>query len=212
MKKSQLEHLIRASSTIMGEKEFIVIGSQSLHGKYPDLADDILLSVEADIYAKKNLINSDYLNTIGQDSPFHEQFGYYADPADDKTAVLPKDWKNRLVHLKMASEDPALKAYCLDPSDLVVAKLAAGREKDTIFIQALLEKGLVKPEIIRLRIAQTKVAAERLAAMNALLSRIENKLNSTEQAITPDRTQGLFFENETENHQLASPRNKKNHK
>jgi hypothetical protein len=100
MKKSQVEHVIRAASQICDDREFFIIDSQSLHGKYPGVADEILVSQEVDIFARNKRKDSDYLNCIGVDSPFHETYGYYADPVDERTAVLPKDWKNRV-----ASED-----------------------------------------------------------------------------------------------------------
>ena len=34
MKLSQLQHLLRASAEIVGDKQFIVIGSQSILGKF----------------------------------------------------------------------------------------------------------------------------------------------------------------------------------
>jgi hypothetical protein len=40
--------------------------------------------------ASKNADRTEWLNVIGVDSPFHESFGYYADPVDHKTATLPK--------------------------------------------------------------------------------------------------------------------------
>lgn len=55
MKKQQLDHVLRAAGEITGEKQFIIIGSQSLHGKYPDLPDEILRSFEVDLMAKKNV-------------------------------------------------------------------------------------------------------------------------------------------------------------
>jgi hypothetical protein len=33
MKKQQVDHVLRAAGEITGEKQFIIIGSQSLHGK-----------------------------------------------------------------------------------------------------------------------------------------------------------------------------------
>jgi hypothetical protein len=54
MKKQQVDHVLRAAGQISGEKQFIIIGSQSLHGKYPDLADDIVLSAEVDLIAKRD--------------------------------------------------------------------------------------------------------------------------------------------------------------
>ena len=99
MKKHQLDHVLRAAGRITGEKQFIIIGSQSLHGKYPDLPDDIVTSAEVELIAKSNEERTEWLNTIGQDSPFHEQFGYYADPVEESTATLPAGWKGRLVNL-----------------------------------------------------------------------------------------------------------------
>jgi hypothetical protein len=36
MKKREIDHVLRAVGRITGEKQFIIIGSQSLHGKYTD--------------------------------------------------------------------------------------------------------------------------------------------------------------------------------
>src|SRR5262245_30819990 len=99
MKKRQVDHVLRAAGEITGEKQFIIVGSQSLHGKHPDIADEILRSFEVDLIAKQNADRTSWLNAIGQDSVFHETFGYYADPVDETTATLPKGWKGRLVNL-----------------------------------------------------------------------------------------------------------------
>ncbi len=117
MKKRQVDHVLRAAGRITGEKQFIIIGSQSLHGKYPDVADDILRSFEVDLIAKRDPSRSEWLNVIGQDSQFHEQFGYYADPVDENTALLPKGWKARLVNLPEGETD-GVRGLCLDPHDL----------------------------------------------------------------------------------------------
>lgn len=90
MKKQQLDHVLRAAGEITGEKQFIIIGSQSLHGKYPDLPDEIFMSAEVDLIAKNNLQKTESLNFIGVYSRFHETHGYYADPVDENTATLPR--------------------------------------------------------------------------------------------------------------------------
>jgi hypothetical protein len=82
------------------------------------------------------------LNAIGQDSPFHEQFGYYADPVDDETATLPKGWKGRLINLAPGDTD-GVRGLCLDPHDLAIAKYVARRDKDRAFNRALAERGIV---------------------------------------------------------------------
>lgn len=46
MKKQQLDHVLRAAGRITGERQFLIIGSQSPHGRYPDLPDDIVRSAD----------------------------------------------------------------------------------------------------------------------------------------------------------------------
>ena len=46
MKRSELEHVIRASGAIADDDELIVIGSQSILGQYPDAPAELLVSME----------------------------------------------------------------------------------------------------------------------------------------------------------------------
>jgi hypothetical protein len=46
MKKRDLDHVLRAAGRITGEKQFVIVGSQSLHGQYPDVPNDIFRSAE----------------------------------------------------------------------------------------------------------------------------------------------------------------------
>jgi hypothetical protein len=150
MKKQQVDHVLRAAGEITGEKQFIVIGSQSLHGKYPDLPDEILLSAEVDLIAKNHPEKTEALNFIGVYSRFHETHGYYADPVDESTATLPKGWKGRLVNLPPGDTD-GVSALCLDPHDLAIAKYVARREKDIVFTRALAARGMVEqPQLLAL--------------------------------------------------------------
>ena len=143
MKKRHVDHVLRAAGRITGERQFIIIGSQALHGKHPDLADDILMSAEVDLIARKSAAATELLNAIGADSPFHESFGYYADPVDSTSATLPKGWKGRLVNLPEGETD-GVTGLCLEPHDLAIAKYVAGREKDRIFNRQLAKRGLVR--------------------------------------------------------------------
>ncbi len=140
MKKQQVDRVLRAAGRITGEKQFIIIGSQSLHGKHPDLADDIVRSAEVDLVAKRDASRTEWLNVIGQDSKFHEQFGYYADPVDEAAATLPKGWKARLVNLPEGDTD-GVTGLCLDPHDLAIAKYVARRDKDVILPVSLPNEG-----------------------------------------------------------------------
>lgn len=159
MKKQQLDHVLRAAGRITGEKQFLIIGSQSLHGKYPDLPDDILRSAEVDLVARDNVDRTEWLNVIGQDSPFHETFGYYADPVDETSATLPRGWKGRLVNLP-AGDTAGVKGLCLDPHDLAIAKYVAGREKDRIFTRELALRGIVDRERLLALVDKTLIPGE----------------------------------------------------
>jgi hypothetical protein len=52
MKRSDLEHLIRAAGRIAGERELVVIGSQAILGQFPDAPPALLRSMECDLYPK----------------------------------------------------------------------------------------------------------------------------------------------------------------
>jgi hypothetical protein len=64
MKKREVDHVLRAAGRITHEKQFIIVGSQSLHGRYPDLPDDIVRSAEVDLFAKNHPEKTDSLMNI----------------------------------------------------------------------------------------------------------------------------------------------------
>ena len=159
MKKHQLDHVLRAAGEITGQKRFVIVGSQALHGKYPDLADEIVMSAEVDLFAPKQPDATELLNEIGVDSPFHVTYGFYADPVDEGTAVLPKGWKGRLVNLP-AGDTRGVRGLCLEPHDLAISKYVARRDKDRVFTQVLARRGLVDRERLLALVEQTPVGAE----------------------------------------------------
>jgi hypothetical protein len=159
MKKQQLDHVLRAAGRITGEKQFVIVGSQSLHGKHPDLPDDIVRSAEVDLIAKRNASRTEWLNAIGQDSEFHEQFGYYADPVDETTATLPKGWKGRLVNLPPGDTE-GVRGLCLEPHDLAIAKYVARREKDLAFTRELAHRGITNRKELLALVDATPVTEE----------------------------------------------------
>ncbi len=70
---------------------------------------------------------------LGENSPFHETFGFYVEAIHRDTVALPRGWEGRLVRFTPLAEYGHI-GYCLDPVDLCVAKAIAGREKDKTFI------------------------------------------------------------------------------
>ena len=156
MKKKQVDHVLRAAGKIVGDDQFIIIGSQSLHGKFPDLPDELVTSIEVDLYAKDRKLRTELLNAIGQDSDFHRTFGYYADPVDDRTAVLPSGWQGRLVNLP-AGDTGGVRGLCLEPNDLAISKYVARRDKDILFTRELARRGYVSQATLLALLGKTRV-------------------------------------------------------
>jgi hypothetical protein len=159
MKKQQVDHVLRAAGRITRERLFIIIGSQALHGKHPDVADEILTSFEVDLMADTHVDRTEWLNVIGVDSQFHETYGYYADAVDTATATLPNGWRSRLVELPPGDTE-GVRALCLDPHDLAIAKYAAFREKDLTFTRELARRGITAKEQLLRLLEETKVSEE----------------------------------------------------
>ena len=170
MKKQQVDHVLRAAGRSTGEKQFVIIGSQSLHGTYPDVPDEILTSFEVALIVSKHADRTEWLNVVGVDSPFHETFGYYADPVDVSTATLPRGWKGRLVNLP-PGETEGVKGLCLEPHDLAIAKYAAARDKDLIFTHELARRGMVSEERLLSLLEQTPVDGELRERMRGQIAR-----------------------------------------
>jgi hypothetical protein len=158
MTRQQLEHLIRAASVIANDDELIVIGSQSILGQYPDAPSALLVSVEADLYPKNHPERADLIDgTIGELSPFHDAYGYYAQGVGPTTAVLPRSWESRLVTIRNENTRWAT-GLCLDAHDLVLAKYAAGRDKDLRFSVEAVRHGLVDRDVLEERLVAMELS------------------------------------------------------
>ena len=155
MNRQELEHIVRAAAGITGENEFIIIGSQSILGKFPDAPRTLRQSMEADIYPKARPELADLISgSIGEYSTFHNTFKYYADGVGPDTATLPAGWETRLIRFSNDNTHNAV-ASCLDPLDLAYSKLAAGREKDLDFVGELCRHHLIKPSALLALLEQT---------------------------------------------------------
>ena len=143
MKRSDLEHILRAAKGVTGELEFVVIGSQSILGPFPDAPRVLRESLEADLYPRARPELAELIEgSLGRYSQFNLTFGYYADGVSPTTATLPKGWEERLVKLANENTGGAI-GWCLEPHDLAFSKLVARREKDLAFVSALLRHNLV---------------------------------------------------------------------
>lgn len=149
-----------------------MIGSQALLGQFPDPPAELRVSIEADVFTLRSPRDAELIDgSIGEASPFHQTFGYYAHGVGEETAVLPAGWKDRLISLHNENTGGGT-GLCLEVHDLAVSKLVAGREKDLKYVGGLLRYGLANSEIIRGRLASTTMPQDRLGTCMARLERL----------------------------------------
>jgi len=169
MKREEIEHLIRAAGAITESDEIIVIGSQSILGAYPEAPVELLRSREADLIPVQHPERWNLLDgVLGELSPFDETFGYFADGVEEKTAILPSGWKDRLIKIKNSNTDSVC-GLCLEPHDLMVSKLMAGREKDLEFVSIALNARLVSLDTIIERVRLLSISNEQVDVVLAWL-------------------------------------------
>ena len=155
MTREQFEHAIRAAGAVLGVSELLVIGSQAVHGSMTGpLPIEAARSVEVDVAVRGDTAGqlADLIDgSIGEASMFHDTFGYYAQGVVESTARLPDGWQARLVPFDTPGTR-GVTAWCLELHDLWVSKAVAGREKDREFCQALLQRGVVMPDVLTSRL------------------------------------------------------------
>lgn len=169
MTREQLEHLIRAASVIAADDTIVVVGSQAILGQFPDAPASMRISVEADLFPLHHPERSDLIDgSIGELSPFHQTFGYYAQGVGEETAKLPRGWRERLVPVKTEGTRGAT-GLCLEIHDLLASKAIAGREKDRAFIGEAARHRLADRETLLDRLSTIEVEpAVREAARRAI--------------------------------------------
>ncbi len=172
MQRPQLDHILRAAAAITGTDQFVIIGSQAILGQFPHAPADLLISMEADLFSFNGPADADLIDgSIGEGSPFHQTFGYYAHGVAEETATLPKGWKDRLVALSGPATGGAV-GLCLEVHDLALSKLVAGRPKDIEFIKNVIRHGLASSETLTQRLKQTDLDDRLRAACETRLIRI----------------------------------------
>ena len=171
MKRSELEHLIRAAGSIADDTEIVVIGSQAILGQFPEAPAKLLASAEADLFPLNHPELADLIDgSIGEGSPFHELFGYYAQGVSERTATLPAGWRTRLVKVSNPNTSGVV-GLCLEVNDLAISKYIAGREKDLEFTRELATRAMTDATVLLDRLAQTEVAEDVRALARARIRR-----------------------------------------
>ena len=76
MKRPQLEHVLRAAGSLSGCRDLVVIGSQALLASHPGAPEDLLRSMEVDLYPLAEPEKADLIDRcIGERLPSSRRGG-----------------------------------------------------------------------------------------------------------------------------------------
>jgi hypothetical protein len=173
MRREDFEHVVAAAAEVTEEDEFVVIGSQAVLGSFPTAPEELLRSMEADNYPLRRPEKSDDIDgALGDGSQFHATFGYYAHGVGPETVKAPLGWEARLVRVEVpprlrSKRSPV--AWCLEIHDLVLSKLAAGRERDWEFAETALRTGIVDGSELLRRVANLPLPSVTIEHVTASL-------------------------------------------
>ena len=169
MRRAELEHVIRAAAQVVGDGELVIVGSQAILAQFPDAPESMLVSREADLYPLNHPERADEIDgAMGDGSYFDATFGYYAHGVGPETAKAPTGWQGRLIAVRGANTGGAT-GWCLEVHDLVLAKCAAGRERDWEFAGDALQSDLVDPDQLLGRARDLPISRRRLERVVAML-------------------------------------------
>lgn len=156
MRRHEFNHVISAAAEVSGEREIVVVGSQAILGSVADPPEGMLFSMDADVYPRNDPRKADEIEgSLGEGSQFQSTFGYYAQGVGPETVVGPAGWEERLVRIEIPArvgQSDSVIAFCLEIHDLVLAKCAAGRERDWEFAEDALAANLVQVDELLRRI------------------------------------------------------------
>jgi hypothetical protein len=122
-------------------REFYVIGSAAIAATLPTPPEGELTATrDADVipFGDDQLLMDKIDLYMGKGSPLDESSGYYAHGVSSETPkYAPRDWRIRTVEVLTSTAV----GHCMEPHDIVLSKLGAGREKDLAFARELAKLG-----------------------------------------------------------------------
>jgi hypothetical protein len=186
--REQLEHVIRAAAAIAND-EIIVVGSQAILAQHPDSPDELLTSLEADVYPLHKTDLSDEIDSnIGDSTQFARAYGYWAHGIGPETVTAPAGWEERRIRLELPVALPrnsTVVGWCMEIHDLVLSKLAARRPHDISYVEAVIRHGLVDIDRLQLGIGLLPESvdsdpgknprADAEEALNGILARLQRR-------------------------------------
>lgn len=150
MDLASLNRLLSEARKIIPDSPLIIFGSTSAFATWPDLpetVDTYLQTRDTDLILDPwNEETAMALqNAVGKLSAYDQEHGVYADIIKPAAfANFPADFRDRLVPLEGCPN-----VWALDPHDMAVAKMWAGRPKDLRLLSILLATGRLDEAFVR---------------------------------------------------------------
>jgi hypothetical protein len=171
MRRAQLQHVILEIGERFGLTEFYVVGSAAILASLPDPPDGALVATrDVDVIpgGDDESIADRISYVMGEASEFDETYGYYAQGVTSSTPrYAPRGWQSRTIPIQVGNH----RALCMEPHDLLLSKLGAGREKDLEFARATVLSVPVQRDELLARLAD-------VAAVPALRRLMEDRIRA----------------------------------
>lgn len=156
MYRKQLQHIILEIGERFDLEDVYIIGTSAILAWLSDPpVEAVIMSNDVDVLpmTDEERIADRISFVIGEASDFDEQYGYYAQGVTSSTPrFAPRDWKSRTIPVRVKKYT----GWCMDPVDLVLSKIGAGREKDMQFVK----------EIALLNLLDRKTILDRVSAID----------------------------------------------
>jgi hypothetical protein len=144
MLRRQLQHVILEIGRRFDLRDFYVVGSAAILAALPDPPAGALTATrDVDVIppGDDEQLADRISFVLGEASDFDIEHGYYAQGVSLRTpAFAPADWSSRALPVRVADYT----GWCMEPHDLVLSKLGAGRDKDLEFARDAAALGLLR--------------------------------------------------------------------
>ena len=160
MYRNQLQHVIIEIGRRFDLKDIYIVGSAAILATMPDPPEGELTATrDVDVIPPRDEEHlADQISfVLGEASDFDAQYGYYAQGVTSKTVeYAPIDWRSRTIDIKVGG----IVGRCMDPTDLILSKLGAGRPKDLEFARAAAKLGLSDAKILLDRLVHVQCSEQ----------------------------------------------------
>ena len=167
MRRQQLQHVLLEIGRRFGLREVHVIGSAAILAALPEPPEGSLTATrDVDVIppGDDERLADQISFVLGEASDFELEHGYYAQGVTSRTpSFAPRGWQARALPLRVAE----VTGWCMEPHDLVLSKLGAGREKDFGFARSAAALGLLDRERLIRRLEDVACADAHRIALRA---------------------------------------------